>query len=243
MERRAFITLALSAAALAGCAGPSTAAQEAADYNAAHKYTPSAAAAELEKIPVAPGTVSVFFGDSWTAGYSAAPSSQGFAYKAGEALGWSNKVEGLSGTGYLNAGSKNQDAYAARMSRLAVRPEVQVLVLQGGLNDESLDRTALRQAAAETLSLAHEKFPSAKIVLMGPASPSVPASPELVSVNSILTELAASEGLHYISPLQEHWINPDNQWDVIDKETAHPSTAGHAYLGEKVVTALRAIGA
>jgi len=196
------------------------------------------------KISIAPGTKSMFFGDSWTEGYGAAsPATQGYAYLTSSQLQWDNEVKAVGGTGFQNPGPANTGSYAGRLSKLPQDPELQVLVIQGGINDASQPADAFRQAVLDVLDVAREKFPAAKIVLLGPGTPTVPASPQLAAINSKLYQIADEQKLNYISPISDLWINGTNYAQFIDaSKTNHPSTAGHAYLAEKTVAALRAIG-
>jgi len=240
-----FALLAVAVLALAGCASEAPAASDkVAQYYESNKaLAPAPTREPAEKISIAPGTKSMFFGDSWTAGYAAAPSTQGYAYLTAAQLQWDNKVDAVSGTGYQNPGPSNTGNYATRLTKLPDDPELQVLVLQGGLNDGSQAPEGFRQAVLDTLDVARTKFTAAKIVILGPSTPVIPASSGLASINSKLYQIADEQKLNYIAPINEVWINSDNYASVIDTSAQnHPSTAGHAYLAEKTVAALRAIG-
>jgi len=243
LKRLALLTLAVLA--LAGCAtdAPPASDKVAQYYESNKTLQPAPTAEPVPKISIAPGTKSVFFGDSWTAGYAAAPSTNGYAYLTAAALQWDSKVDAVSGTGYQNPGPGNTGNYVDRLAKQPADPTVQVLVLQGGLNDGSQDPAGFRQAVIDTLEVAREKFPAANIVILGPSTPIIPASAGLAAINSKLYEIAGEQKLNYIAPINEVWINADNYAEVIDTTAQnHPSTAGHAYLAEKTVAALRAIG-
>lgn len=243
MKRRALLVFAMSAALLAGCAAePPPVSDKVQKYYDEHKTAaPVATQQAVDKVPTAPGTVTAVFGDSWTAGYSAAPSSNGYAYKLADAMGWQNTVEGVSGTGFVNVGPNKEGAYAARLASMKPRPDVELLVIQGGLNDASQRSDAFRQAVLDALSAAAQAFPAAKIVILGPSSPTVPVGPGLSFVNSTLYEVAQTKKLNYISPINDGWIDASNVAKIIDPKTGHPNTAGHAYLAEKAAAAMRAI--
>lgn len=192
-----------------------------------------------------PGTKSVFFGDSWTAGYASEPSTRGFAYRAGDALRLDYEVDATgSGTGYLNPGPEKNGTYATRLAKRPVDPSVGLLVLQGGLNDQGQALSKFVNEARRTIALAKAKFPKAQIVIMGPINPTPTAGTDLMTIDASLMGLAEANAMHYISGHQARWITPENLADVIDESKAsHPSTAGHAYLADKVADALRRLAA
>jgi lysophospholipase L1-like esterase len=233
----------MSGALLAGCASAPPPVSDTVQkyYDEHNSVAPPATQQAVDKVPTAPGTVSVVFGDSWTAGYSAAPSSNGYAYKLADAMGWQNTVEGVAGTGFVNVGPNKEGTYAARLATMKPRPDVQLLVLQGGLNDASQRPDAFRLGVLDALSAAGLAFPAAKIVILGPASPTVPVGPELSFVNSTLYEVAQTKKLNYISPINSGWIDASNVMKIIDPKTGHPNPAGHAFLAEKTAAAMRAI--
>lgn len=128
------------------------------------------------------------------------------------------------------------------MRALDVDASVRVLVIQGGLNDTQQDRSAVYSAATDTIALAREKFPSAQIVVLGPAPTSSTPNDGLTNVSRNIYEASADANAYAIMPIAQQWITGSNVGDVIDPATIHPSTAGHAYLAERATAALREIG-
>lgn len=198
---------------------------------------PTAAPVKIARDLLAPGTKAVFFGDSWTAGYTANTPTDGFAYKAGAALGWDFNVQGVQGTGYLE--SAKDAVFADRLAAMDVDPTVKVLVLQGGINDTFMDLSKFPAAVRKTLDQAKVTFPNAQIVMLGPGTVRVPAEPELLTINNDLRTVAQERHLPFISPLDDYWIVASNLSGVIDPKTLHPHTKGHAFLGQKLVESLR----
>lgn len=240
--------LVLVAAVLAGCTvmqgpGTGTAAQSAGTKSAASEKaaTSAAPASPVARVPGG-GAKALFFGDSWTAGYGAMPVTRGYAYLTGQALGWDYKVDGVNGTGYLKPGSDKARTYLGRIRALATDSGMQVVVLQGGLNDESQSLRQLPDAASTAVDLLRAKYPQAAIVMLGPGGAILPAGVNLSAVDSMLQLVAKRKGLAYVSPLSSAWITPDNYSSVIDVAAAHhPSTSGHAYLARRTAAALRAL--
>lgn len=195
----------------------------------------------LNRLFLADGMKALFFGDSWTAGYAAAPSTEGYAYIAGRALALDFTVDTTgSGTGYLNPGPQNTGTYETRLNNLPDDPDLKLFVLQGGLNDQGQNLGFFVDVARRTIELVQRKFPNAQVVIMGPIPPSTTAGNDLLSIETNLAGLAQSKGLHYVSGLQKNWIKRENFEQVIDvSKASHPSTYGHKYLGDQLADELR----
>ncbi|OAN35045.1 hypothetical protein A4X17_11215 [Plantibacter sp. H53] len=195
----------------------------------------------LPPINAPAGASVIIFGDSWTAGYAATPSSEGYAYLTGADMGWETSVRGVSGTGYLNAGPNAEGTYAQRIAELP-DAEPSLFIMQGGINDAFQDQSTLGEAIDATLAAVRSKYPTTQIVLLGPAPSALPVEANLSSVDNDLRGAARSAGIHYVSPIAENWITAENYQSVIDETAAgHPSTAGHRYLADKTIEALRNI--
>lgn len=214
-------------------------------YDAGKTVAPvaDAAAVKLSPLQIASGTKALFFGDSWTAGKAATPSTEGFAYVTGRGLGLNFTVDANgSGTGYQNAGPDKAGTYNQRLAAYPIDPDLKLLVLQGGLNDPGAGQSlnTFGDAATATLATAKTKFPNAQIVIMGPISPTLPAGPDILTVTASLQGIAESNGLHFISGIQEQWLTAANLDQMIDASKArHPSNAGHAYLAQRLTDDLK----
>ena len=68
----------------------------------------------------------------------------------------------------------------------------------------------------------------------------LPVEEATAAIDVDLADLAAMRGWWYVSPIAEGWIQPANYFDVIDTGVGndHPSTAGHAYLAERLAASL-----
>lgn len=174
-----------------------------------------------------------FFGDSWTAGHSAAP-GRGFPYVTSEMLGWTPIVDGVGGTGYLSTRSPDTTTYPVRAASVPLTVSANVIILEGGLNDIGANLSRLRAAALETYGRIKARFPHTPVVVLGPETPQFPASPDLAKIDRILSEAAATAQVYYVSPLQERWFTAANIGTMIDSPTGHPNTAGHAYIGGRL---------
>ena len=83
-------------------------------------------------------------------------------------------------------------------------------------------------------------YPDATIVVLGPAPQVLPVEKGTALIDRELSRLATERGWWYISPVADGWITPANYLYVIDTGIGrnHPTTAGHAYLAERLAQAL-----
>lgn len=177
-----------------------------------------------------------FFGDSWTGGYSADP-GKGYAQVAAAGLGWTATVDASSGVGYVYAYNAWQGKFPDVAAALPAT-STDVVILQGSINDVPGDLTKLPAAIDNTVSSLRWHTSQAPLVILGPAPASMPLDPKLTQIDGILRTEATKLGAPYISPISEGWINDGNVADIIDPNTVHPSTTGHAYLGARLAQAL-----
>jgi lysophospholipase L1-like esterase len=197
-----------------------------------------AAPAPAPKIDLSPGTKTIIFGDSWTAGYTANPLSKGYAFTTIAALQLDGAVNGGPGTGYLNPGQAGT-TFSQRFATLPADTDLDLLIIQGSVNDQNSDKATLGAVVDKLIADAKAKFPNADIVILGPAPSDAPANPGIIQLDDIIGTRAKLASVHYISPLAEKWITEENEKQVIDQQTQHPSNEGHDYLSAKLVDHLR----
>lgn len=238
----------LGSLALTGCSAepPDAPPQVQAYYDEYRTATPPAPGADvpvkIDAALLAAGTKTVIFGDSWTRGTGADVLEHGYAYLTGQTLGWDNRVMGVGGTGYVNPGPDNAGTFGQRIAALPEDRFARLVIMQGSINDTTQDVAQVEPAALAAVDAMRAKFPSAQVVILGPAPNTTLPTGELVSVDRSLRKVATAKGLPYISPVGERWIGPGNFATVIDrKQASHPSTAGHQYLAGKTVAALKAL--
>lgn len=180
------------------------------------------------------------FGDSWTYGSAASDPALGYAYELGRLTGWTTVVDGVRGSGYLGPGIDGP-SFGERISALDPQLDPDLIIVQGSINDRLMvadsDYAGAVNAAWDALSAT---YPDASIVILGPAPHVLPVGKGTALIDAQLSRLAGERGWWYISPLAEQWIIAANYLDVIDTGIGrnHPSTAGHAYLAERLAQAL-----
>lgn len=190
----------------------------------------------------------VFLGDSWTEGYTATP-GHGYPEVLSRKLHWdSTLIPRGAGTGYLNVGETHAGIYLTRLA--AARPDssVALVIIQGGLNDQSDPRiggtTALNEAASAVIAKARSMYPHAQVLVLGPLSPLSPSpAPALVTVDDRLRYTSSREKTLFVSPLEEHWFRTaDDISKYVDPTTIHPNNAGHAYFAGRFAADLKKMG-
>ena len=179
------------------------------------------------------------FGDSWTYGSAATLPTEGYAYVLGALSGFDTTVLGVRGSGYLRAGIDGPD-FGTRITALDPTLEPDLVIVQGSINDRALGATGYRSAVNTAWDALAATYPDARVVILGPAPHVLPVGKGTARIDRDLRALAEARGWWYISPVEEEWITPSNYADVIDTGIGrnHPSSAGHAYLAERLAEAL-----
>lgn len=180
------------------------------------------------------------FGDSWVYGSAATVPTLGFAYLLADELGVETVVDGVRGSGYLKAGLDGP-AYGERIAALDPALDPDVIIVEGSINDRKLYPDGYRDAVTAAWDELAARYPDAEIVILGPSPQVLPVESATRRIDAELSELAGARGWWYISPIAEDWITTANYPDVIDTGPIgrdHPSTDGHAYLADRVATAI-----
>ncbi|MFH8250858.1 SGNH/GDSL hydrolase family protein [Microbacterium sp. B2969] len=204
---------------------------------------PVAPVARAESAAVAPAALALpdhptvlIFGDSWTYGSAATVPTLGYAYVIGERLGWNTVVDGVRGSGYLKPGMDGP-AYGERIAALDPGLDPDLVIVEGSINDRTLYPTGYADAVNAAWDQLAALYPHARIVILGPAPQVLPVQKATAAIDADLSRLAAARGWWYVSPIAEDWITPDDYPSVIDTSDVgrnHPSTAGHAYLAQRL---------
>ena len=184
------------------------------------------------------------FGDSWTWGAAATLPTEGFAYVLAGLLDAETVVEGVPGSGYLVPGAEGIGTYGQRIARLDPEPDIDLIVVQGSINDRRVPGTGYADAVTAAWDDLAARYPGIPVVILGPAPQVLPVETATARIDRELAGLAAGQGWPYVSPLREEWITPeDYDWIIDTGEIGrnHPTTAGHAYLAERVAAAIEGL--
>ena len=206
-----------------------------------HAQVDSSDAVRIPAADVARGARVVFFGDSWTAGYAAAPGKD-FVDDMARTMHWSVTNAGLSATGYLNPGTGTGDAsYPARAAALKPDVTVDLVVVQGSVNDVAQfdpDGRAYVAAARRTWAQLERAYPNAALFIVGPICPTADPPAAYAHMDAELGQLARTRGIAYQSGLT--WFNSSNRARDIDAQKLnHPNTVGHRVLATDIEAALK----
>ncbi|WP_375388338.1 GDSL-type esterase/lipase family protein [uncultured Amnibacterium sp.] len=179
-----------------------------------------------------------FFGDSWTHG-AVADLGRGFPQVVGAALGWEAQLgPDDSGSGYVHTYVPWRRLLPDEAAQL--QPiDADLIVLEAGLNDEPGPLAGLPAAVERTVRALQTKSDGAPLVMVGPASPDGTPPASLVVIDAQEAAVARRLGIHYISPLQERWLTPQNVDGLVDAGTFHPNTEGHAYYAGRLAADLQ----
>jgi len=176
-------------------------------------------------------------GDSWAAGLFSDP-AHAMIQDAADDLGASVAVDGESGSGYLTAPGRTR-TYPDRAERIPAGTDADLVIVQGGSNDDGADLDALPGAVARTVAAIRRALPHATVVLLGPGPDPWPVTDLQREVGRRIVAEAARLHVRAVSPLQEGWFTAGNVDDVIDPVTAHPTVEGDAVLGADLAADLR----
>lgn len=177
-------------------------------------------------------------GDSWAAGLYSDP-AHALIQDAADDLGATVTVDGESGSGYLAAPGGTR-AYPDRAARIPAGTDADLVIIQGGSNDDSADLDALPGAVARTVAAVRHALPHATVVLLGPGPDPWPVTGLQREVDRRIVAEAARLGVRAVSPLQEGWFTAGDVDEIIDPVTAHPTVEGDAVLGADLAADLRA---
>jgi len=212
---------------------------------------PAVAVAEGAAAVVAPAPLVVpehasvlVFGDSWTYGSAATDPTLGYAYVIGRTMGWDTTVDGVRGSGYLKPGIDG-GSFGERIAALNPELHPDLVIVEGSINDRVLYPEGYTAAVTSAWDALSELYPDASFVILGPAPQVLPVQRATARIDHDLARLAAERGWWYVSPVQDQWITPENYGWVIDASEIgrdHPSTAGHAYLAQRLADAIATMG-
>jgi lysophospholipase L1-like esterase len=180
----------------------------------------------------------VFLGDSYTGGSAMGGNGpHGYPALLSKPLGWDYMLQAVGGSGFLSMGQGQ--AFGVRVENvLSSHPDV--IVVQGGHNDDQFSSTATLKASRAVLARLRQGAPAAKIVVLGPIWPSstVPATERAIDVG--LKQQAGDFGAVFVDPIVDGWFDGAYQ-RFIGTDGTHPTDAGHERIAELLLPVFRSL--
>ncbi|GAB2569160.1 SGNH/GDSL hydrolase family protein [Microlunatus antarcticus] len=203
--------------------------------------TPTAVAPKppaLLDLPAQPRVLIV--GDSYTEGWGADPETEGFAFKVAAPLGWRLTRDGIGATGYRKPGAHQEGTYAQRLWRHPA-DAYDLVVLQGGSNDEKYAEADISAAVELTLRTVRQRYPSARLVVMEPIALYGSVYPNRAKLMRVLATSTSQHSLLVIDPVAEEWFVKGGDPALVNHAKGHPSNAGYARIADLFVRDVRAL--
>lgn len=209
-----------------------------------HQTTVPTAAGPAKSGP-APATtkqpVSLWIGDSYTAGTGADNPGESEAALAAAGMGWIFNSDAQGGTGFISNGHTNSAAFtplSGRLSGTVADDLADVVVIDAGRNDPASVRTV--DAARRYLARVRAAWPHAKVVLIAPYFLALGTEPN-PPVTTFYRTQAKRRDTYLIDPVAEGWVGPQVSSLTIS-DGVHPNPAGHRYIANHLVRDLKALG-
>ena len=178
-----------------------------------------------------------FIGDSWTHG-SGATDLLGYAHLTARQLGWTHRVLGVPGSGYVRGGAEGIP-FGARVAP-AVAGDPDVVVVQGSINEARTPVATLRPAVADTLErLARAAGPDTAVLVMGASHVPGVSRAAVDRVNDVVRAEAARRGLRFVDVAAEGWSDPADP--SIWADDRHVNDAGARRIAERLAPVLQAV--
>jgi lysophospholipase L1-like esterase len=189
-----------------------------------------------------PEPLAVFVGDSYTKGTGATSESARWVNLTASAKGWRFVNLGRGGTGYFVTSKTRSCAGAVCPNYAGMIPQVakeapDIIVVAGGQNDFSAfntSRQSVIDAIRATYAKIRSKFPSARIIAVGPSTPRK-VNPDVEKFDQVVHDAATFVKAEYVSLLEPNAIRPG----MLGQDKVHVNDAGHMAIAERVTAGLR----
>jgi lysophospholipase L1-like esterase len=226
-------------AAQAPTEGPTPAAGRARTSVLAQRGTLAACEQRLERASRRIPTMAIV-GASFTAGVGPNNPELSWAVLLARTLHWNAVVYGVSGAGYVRAGTGGLGPVARMLARERLAALAPALVIvQAGHDDAGIPARIEWQRVWQAITLIRAEAPSARIALITVfTGRSAAHSRALNRTNNaiVAAATAAGHGVIIMNPLAGPWAFQHVQGGL------HPTAAGDAWVARKVAAVLRAHG-
>jgi lysophospholipase L1-like esterase len=176
-----------------------------------------------------PTGLPVFFGDSYVA--------RGYGDLVGTKLGWPDPgAIALPGSGYVSTGLCHNMTMKALVPRV-VKAAPAIVIVAAGLNDENAPSDTVQREARLLLGSLRSGLPEARIVVLGPVTPTTTEASALARVDRALAAASSASGVEFISALD--WLEPETDFGA---DQRHPTPAGFRKLARHLAAVLEQPG-
>lgn len=212
----------------------------------AHAAEPHAATPATARPPFD----AAFLGDSYTFGVGATQPTDGYAYLVARAEGWTARVVGLPGSGYVRVAIRDHENIAAGLSAV-IAAQPRVVIVASGHNDAMphVPYTQTGAAALRDLRALRAALPQATIVVLGPIwLNGFPDRKALYVNHAIHLAQERVPGTLWIDPIAQRWFT--GSWvkrtgddrTMINYAAGHPNNRGYRHIASLLEADLRELG-
>jgi lysophospholipase L1-like esterase len=197
----------------------------------------------------------LFIGDSYTEGPDTPDVSYGCMTAA--ALGWKCDIAAQGGTGYLSGGPGHRvqlgqsappsTSFVERLPRLRDLYQPDIVVIDGGRNDDQFDISDVDRTFAYTVRKVIETWPKARIAVIAPwyVNEPVMRPPGLGGrtigdeFRSVLSSSRDFDAVDFIDPGALGWFAGIDTSPYLSDDGIHPNSEGVKKIAELLTQAFR----
>ncbi len=184
----------------------------------------------------------LFLGGSVVAGASRTVGTPTFGEVAAVQLGWRAEIDGRIRAGFTVDGSAGVKRIATLTPADVDAPRPDVVVIQGGEADVDAPSEELAAAITELAAALRTALGlQTRLVLVGPYSPSVTLSQQLVDVRDTMKFAARKAGLHFFDPLTSGWVAESDPAGLVNPGSRLPTSEGHLKIGRLLAADLETL--
>jgi lysophospholipase L1-like esterase len=185
------------------------------------------------QVVAAPEPISLWIGDSYTAGAGAAKGEYGEAIATSVALGWQTDLDAEGGTGFVARGRRHKHFFGEPVpvrvpGDAASFPGVDVVVLDAGRNDVKHPEAKVRRAVVSSFAEIAKGFPRSAVVVIAPYLMTSKRS-DYLPLRRLLRRETARRHWAFIDPIAQGWINATSA-KLVAGDRVHPDQEGYDYI-------------
>jgi lysophospholipase L1-like esterase len=192
----------------------------------------------------------LFIGDSYVTGTGLDETSYGCM--AAARMGWYCKVSAGPGTGYISGGPANRfeleyigesKSFDERLPGLALTYKPDIVVLDGGRNDQFVPSDTVYDAMVSTIADVRRAWPAATVVVIRPRFISKPAD-DLGYDDGFFDRLRAEDVTQQMVVIADPigQLTDNDTSDLVDSDDIHPTRQGELAMSTALFDSLIELG-